>query len=117
MDPKIYYFVESVGMVEKFITFQRESLNTSSHDPIMIVINRKLCKNQNYDGKIYTHRIKWNKVDLNEYEKLVEAEMKLKLKQVETLTDSNVNSFICSICDTLVSTAENLQPKKKSNGK
>jgi hypothetical protein len=39
----------------------------------MIVINRKLCKNQNYDGKIHTHRIKWNKVDLNEYEKLVEG--------------------------------------------
>jgi hypothetical protein len=83
----------------------------------MIVINRKLCKNQNYDGKIHTHRIKWNKVDLNEYEKLVEMEMKLKLKQVEALTVSNVNSFVGSICDTLVSTAENLQPKRKSNAK
>ena len=104
-------------MVEKCITFQRESLNTSSHDPMMIVINRKLCRNQNYDGKVYTHCIKWNKVDLNEYEKLVETETKLKLKQVETFTVSNVNSFVGSICDTLVSTAENLQPKRKSNAK
>jgi len=116
MNPKDY-FVESVGMVEKYITFQRESLNTSSHDPIMVVINRKICKNQNYGGKVHTHRIKWNKVDLNEYEKLVETEMKLKLKQVETLTVSNVNSFVGSICDTLVSTAENLQHKRKSNAK
>jgi hypothetical protein len=54
---------------------------------------------------------------LNEYEKLVEMEMKLKLKQVEALTVSNVNSFVGSICDTLVSTAENLQPKRKSNAK
>jgi hypothetical protein len=53
---------------------------------------------------------KWNKVDLTEYEKLVEMEMKLKLKQVEALTVSNVNSFVGSICDALVSTAENLQP-------
>jgi hypothetical protein len=101
-----------VGMVEKYITFQRESLNTSSHDPIMIqFINRKICKNQNYDGKVHTHRIKWNKVDLNEYEKLVETEMKLKLKQVEALNVNNVNSFVGSICDTLVYTDENLQPK------
>jgi hypothetical protein len=90
-ESQIDYFVESVGMVEKYITFQRESLNTSSHDPIMIVINRKLCKNQNYDGKIHTHLIKWNKVDLNEYEKLVEMEMKLKLKRVEALTVSNTS--------------------------
>ena len=83
----------------------------------MIVINIKLCKNQNHDGKIHTHRIKWNKVDFNEYEKLVEMEMKLKLKQVEALTVSNVNSFVGSICDTLVSIAENLQPKRKSNAK
>ena len=41
-ESQIDYFVEIVGMVEKYITFQRESLNTSSHDPIMIVINRKL---------------------------------------------------------------------------
>ena len=47
-----------------------------------------------------THRIKWKKVDLNEYEKLVEMEMKLKLKQVEALTVNNVNSFVGSICDT-----------------
>jgi predicted extracellular nuclease len=40
-ESQIDYFVESVGRVEKYITFQRESLNTSSHDPIMIVINRK----------------------------------------------------------------------------
>ena len=70
-ESQIDYFVESVGMVEKYITFQRGSLNTSSHDPIMVVINRKLCKNQNYDGKVHTYRIKWNKVDLIEYEKLV----------------------------------------------
>jgi hypothetical protein len=44
-------------------------------------------------------------------------EMKLKLKQVEALTVSNVNSFVGSICDTLVSTAENIQPKRKSNAK
>ena len=75
------------------------------------------CKNQNYDGKVHTHGIKWNKVDLNEYEKLVETEMKLKLKQVEALTVSNVNSFVGSICDTLVYTDENLQPKRKSNAK
>jgi hypothetical protein len=43
--------------------------------------------------------------------------MKLKLKQVEALTVSNVNSFVGSICDALVSTAENLQPKRKSNAK
>jgi hypothetical protein len=46
----------------------------ASHDPIMIVINRKLCMNQNYGGKVHTHRIKWNKDDLNEYEKFVETE-------------------------------------------
>jgi hypothetical protein len=51
---------------------------------------------------------------LNEYEKLVEMEMKLKLKQVEALTVSNVNSFVVSICDTLVSTAHSLQPKRNS---
>ena len=116
-ESQIDYFVESVGRVEKYITFQRESLNTSSHDPIMIVINRKLCMNQNYGGKVHTHRIKWNKDDLNEYEKFVETEMKLNLKQVETLTVSNVNLFVGSICDTLVSIAENLQPKRKSNAK
>jgi hypothetical protein len=116
-ESQIDYFVESVGMVEKYKTFQRESLNTSSHDPMMVVINRKLCMNQNYGGKVHTDCIKWNKDDLNEYEKLVETEMKLKLKQVETLTVSNVNSFVASICDTLVSIAENLQPKRKSNAK
>jgi hypothetical protein len=35
--------------------------------------------------------LKWNKVYLNEYEKLVEMEMKLKLKQVEALTVSNTS--------------------------
>jgi hypothetical protein len=43
--------------------------------------------------------------------------MKLKLKQVEALTVSNVNSFVGSVCDALVSTAENLQPKRKLNAK
>ena len=39
------------------------------------------------------------------------------MKQVEALIISNVNSFVGSICDTLVSTTENLQPKRKSNAK
>ena len=111
------YFVGSVRVVEKCITFQREPLNMLSHDPIMVGINRKLCKNLNHGGKVHTHRIKWNKVDLDEYEKLVEMEMKVKLKQVETLTVSRFNSFVGSICDTLVSTAKKLQPKGKSNAK
>lgn len=60
-------------MIKEYVNFEREALNNSTHDPILV---RFPC---NLEGKIqnpggnHTKRIKWNKIDKQEYENNVET--------------------------------------------
>ncbi|CAG2242211.1 unnamed protein product [Mytilus edulis] len=83
----------------------------------MILIHRDMQAVKTLNEKVHVHRIKWNKMDTSEYEKLVDIEMKKKINESETLTVNNINSFMSSICNTIVSTAEKLQPRKNKSVK
>jgi len=65
---QIDYFIQSTNLVEKYITFVREPCNTSTHDPIMVMLSVTWDKKDNSDFISTNSRVKWDKLDKTLYE-------------------------------------------------
>jgi hypothetical protein len=72
---QIDYVLESTSMINEYVNFEREALNTSTHDPILVRFSCNLEGKPQNPGVDYTKRIKWNKIDKQEYKNNVEAKL------------------------------------------
>jgi hypothetical protein len=62
-------------MINEYVNVEREALNTSTHDPILVPFSCNLEGKTQNPGVNYTNRIKWNKIDKQEYKNNVEAKL------------------------------------------
>jgi hypothetical protein len=62
-------------MINEYVNFERETLNTPTHDPILVRFSCYLEGKTQNPGVNYTKRIKWNKIDKQEYTNNVEAKL------------------------------------------
>jgi hypothetical protein len=99
-------------MINEYVNFEREALNTSTHDPILV---RFLCnlegKTQN-PGVNYAKRIKWNKIDKQEYKNNVEAKLTTLQEINQPIAKRNIDKAVNELCDILYSCTEQQQKPK-----
>ena len=64
---QIDYVLESISMINEYVNFEREALNTPTHDPKLVRFSCNLEDKTQNTGVNHTKRIKWNKIDKQEY--------------------------------------------------
>ena len=64
---QIDYVLESISMINEYVNFEREALNTPTHDPKLVRFSCNLEDKTQNTGVNHTKRIKWNKIDKKEY--------------------------------------------------
>ena len=88
-------------MIKEYVNFEREALNNSTHDPILV---RFPCnsegKTQN-PGVNHTKRIKWKKIDKQKYENIVEANLTNLQETNQPIVKCNIDKAVNDLCDIL----------------
>jgi ATP-dependent Lon protease len=107
---QIDYFVENNLRVKKYLTFEREFTNLSTHDPIIVTV---ACKLQRIDINFQRHeniKVKWDKIDKEQNKLLLEENMKDVPQRVQTKDDKpqNIDNIITEFSNIMVKTAEQL---------
>ena len=100
---QIDYVLESTSMINEYVNFEREALNTSTHDPILVRFSCYLEGKTQNPGVNYTKRIKWNKIDKQEYTNNVEAKLTTLQEINQPITKCNIDKVVNELHDILYS--------------
>lgn len=84
---QIDYFVESNTRVKQYWTFEREFKNLSTHDPIIVTVECNLQKIDINSQRQENIRVKWDKIDKEQYNTLLAENMKDVAQPVQTKDD------------------------------
>ncbi|CAG2237180.1 unnamed protein product [Mytilus edulis] len=114
-ESQIDYFVETSAMVKKYLSFNREFQNLSTHDPIMISINCCIERMDISTSDPRPLRIKWDKIDKQKYENLLQERLTEFSDVAVVETAENIENILTKFSDIIVTTAESLCPKRKNN--
>lgn len=114
-ESQIDYFLQSASVVKRYLTFQREFQNTSTHDPIMVVVECSLEKVGTKVMKNRTLRINWDKIDKQKYQDNLEENLKDIIDSLDTKSENelNIDKLVTNFSDVMVKTAEDLCPRRK----
>ena len=110
---QIDYFLQSNMILHKYMTFIREFQNVSTHDSIMVTLNCSLQKSEINTRKNVNFRIRWDKIDYEQYQTNLEENLKDILVTVNSNPENNVNEIINEVSTIIVKTAEDLCPRRK----
>ena len=117
---QIDYFVESNLRVKKYWTFEREFKNLSTHDPFIVTVECNLQKIDINSQRQENIRVKWDKIDKEQYETLLEENMKDVAQIVQTKDDKpqNIDNLITEFPNIMDKTnsALNINVKGKEKG-
>ncbi|CAG2224543.1 unnamed protein product [Mytilus edulis] len=116
-ESQIDYFVETSAMVKKYLSFNREFQNLSTHDPIMISINCCIERMDISTSDPRPLRIKWDKIDKQKYENLLQERLTEFSDVAVVETAENIENILTKFSDIIVTTAESLCPKRKKKFK
>ena len=67
-NPQIDYVIQSAPLIDKYLTFIREPLNTSTHDPVMVTFSCNITAANVETERKSIRKNKWNKVNISEYQ-------------------------------------------------
>ncbi|XP_063411607.1 uncharacterized protein LOC134694525 [Mytilus trossulus] len=112
-ESQIDYFVETSALVKKYLSFNREFQNLSTHDPIMISINCCIDRMDISTSDPRPLRIKWDKIDKQKYENLLQERLTEFNDVAVVETSENIENILTKFSDIIVTTAESLCPKRK----
>jgi hypothetical protein len=104
-------------MINEYVNFEREALNTSTHDPILVRFSCNLEGKTQHPGVNYTKRIKWNKIDKQEYKNNVEAKITTLQEINQPIAKRNIDKVVNELHDILYSCTEQQQKPKNNNPK
>jgi hypothetical protein len=104
-------------MINEYVNFEREALNTSTHDPILVRFSCNLEGKTLNPGVNYTKRIKWNKIDKQEYKNNVEAKLTTLQEINQPIAKCNIDKVVNELHDILYSCTEQQQKPKNNNPK
>lgn len=114
---QIDYILQSSDFLNNYITFSREALNTSTHDPIMASLSCILIPSNPISECNRVKRIWWNKVDIYDYQHGFDEKISEIIPDNIVITTENSDFLINSICNTLAEVAEkqsNATPRRRS---
>ena len=94
-----YVLEESTSMINEYVNFEREALNTPTHDPILVRFSCNLEGKTQNPGVNYTKRIKWNKIDKQEYKNNVEAKITTLQEINQPIAKRNIDKVVNELCD------------------
>jgi len=103
---QIDYVLQSAPLIDKYLTFIREPLNTSTHDPVMVTFYCNITAANVETERQSTRKIKWNKVNISEYQSEFDKKITEIIPEDITMTTKNSEFIIKTICKTLVDSAE-----------
>jgi hypothetical protein len=104
-------------MINEYVNFEREALNTSTHDPILVRFSCNLEGKTQNPGVNHTKRIKWNKIDKQEYKNNVDAKLTTLQETNQPIAKCNIDKAVNELCDIVYSCTEQQQKPKNNNPK
>ena len=114
---QIDYVLESTSMINEYVNFEREALNTSTHDPILVRFSCNLEGKTQNPAVNHTKRIKWNKIDKQVYKNNVEAKLTTLQETNQPIAKCTIDKAVNELCDILYSCTEQQQKPKNNNPK
>ena len=89
--------------MKKYWTFEREFKNLSTRDPIIVTVECNLQKIDINSQRQENIRVKWDKIDQEQYETLLEENMKDVAQIVQTKDDKpqNIDNIITEFSNTV----------------
>ncbi|CAG2198388.1 unnamed protein product [Mytilus edulis] len=115
---QIDYFLESKSVISNYLTFIRESTNTSTHDPILTTIPCNIQANEETNSLIENKRINWNKVDKTAYQEEIENKLSTWTDEINlNLTFDNIPDKINELCTIMATSASKCSRSKRSKCK
>ncbi|CAG2218547.1 unnamed protein product [Mytilus edulis] len=115
---QIDYFLESKSVISNYLTFIRESINTSTHDPILTTIPCNIQANEEINSLIENKRINWNKVDKTAYQEEIENKLSTWTDEINlNLTFDNIPDKINELCTIMAASASKCSRSKRSKCK
>ena len=105
-------------VITKYVTFQREAENCSTHDPVRAIVPVVLdFKTEEDDLYTITHRINWDKVDISRYENTVTKNLSILNANDYKPSTTNINMLTYDMCRSLGDAAKECYPVKRKRGK
>ncbi|CAC5378655.1 unnamed protein product [Mytilus coruscus] len=74
-ESQIDYFLESEEIISMYTTFVREPENTSTHDPVLVLLQGAILIEDTQNLRKQSKRIIWKKIDKQKYAKDVEDDL------------------------------------------
>ena len=81
---QIDYVIQSAPLIDKYLTFIREPLNTSTNDTVMVTFSCNITAANVETERKSIRKIKWNKVNISEYQS--EFDKKITEVILDTIT-------------------------------
>ena len=103
---QIDYVLQSAPLIDKYLTFIRHPLNTSTHDPVMVTFSCNISAANIETERKSIRKIKWKKVNISEYQSEVDKKITEIIPEDITMTNENSEFIIKAICKTLLDSAE-----------
>ncbi|CAC5425276.1 unnamed protein product [Mytilus coruscus] len=106
---------KSKCIISNYLTFIRESTNTSTHDPILTTIPCNIQANEETNLLTENKRINWNKVDKTAYQEEIENKLSTWTDEINlNLTFDNIPDKINELCSIMATSASKCSRSKSS---
>ena len=115
---QIDYFISNFEkIIDTYMTFNRESINTSTHDPILVTLRWVMDLKLNTESVSARPRVNWKKMDTNEYETEIEKKLNEWMSGELQINNNNLHSVITDLCHILADATSNHSNLKRTKRK
>ena len=115
---QIDYFISNFeNIIDTYMTFTRESINTSTHDPILVTLRWVMDLKLNAESVSARPRVNWKKLDTKEYETEIEKKLSEWISDDLQISNNNLHSVITDLCHILADATSNHSNLKRTKRK